>query len=144
MPLPAPRPGLVIRYSYLWRDEADRGREEGTKDRPCVIVLTVETEDGGMTVRVAPITHTPPDNPADAVEIPSATKRRLNLDDARSWISARETNVFVWPGPDIRPIRGKGGASSYGMIAGDTFRILRDRIIANIERRRARTTERSE
>jgi hypothetical protein len=38
---PVPRPGLVIRYSYLWESEVRQGREEGTKDRPCAIVLVV-------------------------------------------------------------------------------------------------------
>jgi hypothetical protein len=33
---PAPQPGLLIRYFYLWeREEARAGREEGVKDRPC-------------------------------------------------------------------------------------------------------------
>jgi hypothetical protein len=40
MPLPTPEPGLVVGYAYLWQDEFDRGQEEGTKDRPCAIVLT--------------------------------------------------------------------------------------------------------
>jgi len=36
--LPTPRPGLVIRYSYLWAREHDQGREEGVKDRPCAVL----------------------------------------------------------------------------------------------------------
>jgi hypothetical protein len=31
---PAPKPGLVIRYSFLWSHEADAGAVEGAKDRP--------------------------------------------------------------------------------------------------------------
>ena len=38
---PEPEPGLVIRYSYLWDREARAGREEGVKDRPCAVVMTV-------------------------------------------------------------------------------------------------------
>jgi hypothetical protein len=41
---PVPRPGLVIRYSYLWESEARQGREEGVKDRPCAIVLVILRE----------------------------------------------------------------------------------------------------
>ena len=41
MSWPEPRPGLVIRFSYLWKPEADAGRVEGVKDRPCAIVLAV-------------------------------------------------------------------------------------------------------
>jgi len=35
-----PEVGLVIRHGYLWWNEARAGREEGVKDRPCVIVHT--------------------------------------------------------------------------------------------------------
>lgn len=34
--------GLVISYSYLWKEEEKQGLVEGRKDRPCAIVLTVE------------------------------------------------------------------------------------------------------
>ncbi|WP_348627567.1 hypothetical protein [Rhizobium sp. R693] len=56
-----------------------------------------------------PITHTPPDNGEDAIEIPPATKRQLRLDDERSWIVLTESNRFVWPGQDIRPVDGGMG-----------------------------------
>jgi hypothetical protein len=36
---PSPRPGLVIRYAYLWQAKYRRGPEEGAKDRPCAVVL---------------------------------------------------------------------------------------------------------
>jgi hypothetical protein len=144
MELPAPRPGLVIRYAYLWRDEADQGREEGVKDRPCVIVLTVQQADNVLRVRVAPVTHTPPKRSADAVELPAETKRRLGLDDPPSWISTRETNVFTWPGPDLRPVRRQSRTVAYGVLAGTTFRKLRDAILANIRAQQARSVERDE
>jgi len=46
MALPVPQPGQVIRYAYLWWNEARIGREDGTKDRPCGIVLTRVTKAG--------------------------------------------------------------------------------------------------
>jgi hypothetical protein len=142
MEIPEPRPGLVVRYSYLWRDEARQGREEGAKDRPCVVVLVVEMEGKAARVRVAPITHTPPDAPGSGVEIPAQTKRRLGLDAAPSWIITTETNVFTWPGPDLRPAdRNK---AVFGLIAGDTFRKVRDSIIANIRGRPVHAVERDE
>jgi hypothetical protein len=104
LPLPEPAPGLVIGYAYLWRDEAAQGREEGIKDRPCVIVLAVRQEAGGRIVTVAPVTHLPPASPDDGIELPHAVKRRLGLDEQRSWIMATEVNRFLWPGPDLRPI----------------------------------------
>ena len=100
MSLPEPEAGLVIRYSYLWKSEHDQGREEGIKDRPCAIVLAAADGGNGTKVTVLPVTHTPPADVRFAVEIPAITKRRLGLDDRRSWIVVSEGNQFTWPGPD--------------------------------------------
>lgn len=59
MALPVPQPGLVIRYSYLWHAEHEQGQEEGSKDRPCAIVLTYREEHGDTIVTVVPITLRP-------------------------------------------------------------------------------------
>jgi hypothetical protein len=104
VPLPEPVPGLVIRYSYLWAEEHGRGQEEGVKDRPCAVILVSTDEDGERWVTVLPVTHAPPSVPELAVEIPAATKRRLGLDDERSWVVLSEANRFLWPGPDLRPV----------------------------------------
>jgi hypothetical protein len=50
MALDPPLPGQVIRYAYLWWNEARVGREDGVKDRPCGIVLTRQTEQGNTMV----------------------------------------------------------------------------------------------
>ncbi|WP_442583606.1 hypothetical protein ACSBOB_17255 [Mesorhizobium sp. ASY16-5R] len=100
--LPEPTAGLVIRYSYLWRSDYLRGLEEGQKDRPCAIVLVVKGELARPRVTVLPITHRPPSSADEAVEIPADTKRRLGLDDERSWVILTEANRFFWPGPDLR------------------------------------------
>ncbi|SJM92289.1 conserved hypothetical protein [Crenothrix polyspora] len=102
---PQPIPGLVINYSYLWSNEHLRGKEEGLKNRPCAVILVTQDEMGDQVVTVLPITHTPPENPALAVEIPPATKSRLGLDDERSWIVLTEANRFIWPDPDLRITR---------------------------------------
>lgn len=101
----APRPGLVIRYAYLWQAEYRRGRQEGAKDRPCAVVLVTTNRQGREVVTVLPVTHTPPSDPSEAVEIPARTKRRLGLDDERSWIVVTEANRFARPGPGLRPAR---------------------------------------
>lgn len=143
MSWPAPRPGLVIRYSYLWKREADTGREEGIKDRPCAIVMAVETEQGEQEVVVLPITHSPPANLADAIEIPAATKARLGLDYERSWIVISETNEFNWPGPDLRPVPGPdANAVTYGVLPPRFFSHVRDRFLERYDRRmRVKRTE---
>lgn len=100
-----PKVGWLFRYSYLWHWQFLEGREEGDKDRPVlVLAMVAHVDDGRPAVRVLPITHTPPSNPADAIEIPLATKQRLGLDDDRSWIVLTESNRFVWPGPNVRPL----------------------------------------
>ena len=105
MPIPNPEPGLVISYAYLWHREHRAGREEGQKDRPSVIVLAVEREaDGATIVTVLPITHSPPADPASAVEIPLPVTRHLGLDDHHSWIVVAEGNEFLWPGYDLRKL----------------------------------------
>jgi mRNA-degrading endonuclease toxin of MazEF toxin-antitoxin module len=117
MALPDPRPGLVISYAYLWHRERQAGREEGIKDRPCVVVLSIEAAlDGTKLVRVAPITHTEPTNPQHAVELPPKVKQHLGLDDRRSWIIADEINEFAWPGFDLRPVAPGAGYFAYGFI----------------------------
>ena len=58
MSFPEPYVGLVIRYSYLWKREFDAGREEGTKDRPCAIVMAVVDEDGDKEVLVLLLSRT--------------------------------------------------------------------------------------
>jgi hypothetical protein len=130
VPLPVPEPGLVISHAYLWHSEYEEGREEGVKSRPCVIVITVRGEGGKTVVTVAPVTHSPPAIPDTAVEIPQATKQRLGLDAARSWIVVTEVNDFVWPGPDLRPLPGDGSRFDYGLVPPGLFRQIRDRMTA--------------
>jgi hypothetical protein len=130
--LPEPVPGLIIRYSYLWYREHLQGRDEGQKDRPCAIIAAVRADETGATrVLVLPITHSPPDHPSLAVEIPAAVKARLKLDDGRSWVVLSEWNEFVWPGPDLRRLPDQSDATiAYGMIPPGLFSAIRARFMA--------------
>jgi hypothetical protein len=143
--LPAPVPGLVIRYSYLWASEHARGQEEGVKDRPCAVVLASTDDAGRQIVTVLPVTHTPPSDPLLAVEIPAAVKRRLGLDDAPSWVALSEANRFVWPGPDLRLARtGRASAFAYGPLPYRLFEEIRQKFIAALRSRTASTVSRPE
>ena len=125
--IPDPQPGLVISYAYLWQREATQGRDEGTKYRPAVVVLAVESDGPhGKTVLVAPISHRQPDDPAIGIEIPPLTKSRLGLDPERSWVIVSEVNRFEWPGPDLLPVA--PGQWAYGILPAGLFRIIRDRL----------------
>ena len=133
--IPDPQPGLVIDYAYLWQHEAAQGRDEGTKYRPAVVVLAVESDDAhGETVLVAPVTHRKPDDPAAGVEIPPLTKRRLGLDPERSWVIVSEVNRFEWPGPDLLPIA--PGQWAYGILPAGLFRNIRDGVVGLARRRK--------
>lgn len=79
---------------------------------------------------VVPVTHTPPSDPKEAIEIPAAIKRHLGFDDQRSWIVVSETNDFIWPGPDLRPIPGRKPATYvYGVLPPKFFNQLREKIL---------------
>jgi hypothetical protein len=144
MSWPKPAPGLVIRYSYLWRREHSAGQEEGLKDRPCAIIFALLDEDGELRVTVLPVTHVAPREQHMAVELPMATKRRLGLDDERSWIVLTEGNEFAWPGPDLRPIAGGGAESvALGFLPPKLFSLVRDQFLALHRRRKAAVVTRS-
>jgi hypothetical protein len=146
MALPDPQPGLVLRYAYLWRSEADRGKDEGVKDRPVVVVLAVKRDGNHIRVVVAPVTHTPPTNVDAAVEIPPQTKSRLGLDDAPSWIVTSELNHFNWPGPDLRPIDPKNPARGvvYGYLSNKLYERVRDSVLQQRARQQIRAVNRDE
>jgi hypothetical protein len=142
---PEPRPGLVIRYSYLWEREAREGREEGVKDRPCAIILVLLREGDHPIVRVLPVSHSPPLDPADALEIPPPTKKRLGLDSERSWVVLTEANDFIWPGPDLRPaVNGDPSSVAYGMLPPAFLRVLRERLLSRWRAQRPKVTRRTE
>jgi hypothetical protein len=124
---------LVIRYSYLWRREAQQGQDEGTKDRPCAIVAAVtQAKDGRHRVVVVPITHAPPKDPNTAIEIPPKVAQSLGLDWARSWIITSDTNMFTWPGTDIRSMKGAGFA--YGRLPYNLTEKTRQQVLDLIRR----------
>jgi hypothetical protein len=144
VPLPVPEPGLVVRYAYLWHSDYARGREEGDKDRPCAIILTAIDEAGETVVTVLPVTHTPPQRAGDAVELPPVVKRRLGLDDARSWVVVTEVNRFVWPGPDLRPLAPpESGRFDYGLLPPGLYRSIRERFLACARAQRLRAVPRT-
>jgi len=145
MSFPTPIPGLVIRYSFLWSHEAKAGAEEGRKDRPCAVLLSLRSKNGRDVITVLPVTHTPPSHPDLAVEIPRATKARLGLDGGRSWIILDEANRFTWPGPDLRPVPGADqGTIAYGLLPEAFYNIVREKWLAAYDLGRARQTKRSD
>ncbi len=99
-----PRAGTVLRYRYLWKRETEAGMLDGQKDRPAAII--VARSSGGETI-VVPITHAEPTDPATVIEVPVEERKRIGLDEERSWVIVSEINAFVWPGRDLRPVPGR-------------------------------------
>ena len=79
-------------------------------------------------VRVVPVTHSPPNESAVALELPSAVRRHLGLDHERSWVILDEVNEFAWPGFDLRPIPGSTDHYAYRFIPPRLF----DQIMAKL------------
>jgi len=80
-------------------------------------------------VTVAPITHTSPRSPENAIEIPPKVKQYLGLDDGRSWIILDELNEFAWPGFDLRPVPGKRDRYDYGYLPPALFTRIVSRVL---------------
>ncbi len=110
------------------------GRRKARKTAPAPLLSPRRPMARGRGFLVAPITHAPPQNPVDALELPVKTKRRLGLDDAQSWIVLTEMNRFTWPGPDIRLIGDPGDRQwAYGFLPANLYRKMRDKIVRRIK-----------
>lgn len=143
MTFPAPKPGLVIRYSFLWSREAAAGADEGAKDRPCAIIVAVKMVDGEVRTIVAPITHLEPEDPEASLELPATVSRMLKLDGERHWLRLDELNRFTWPGYDLRPIPGTKGEYAYGMLPQPIFEALRAKILSRSQEGKSRSFDRN-
>jgi hypothetical protein len=120
VPIPEARPGLVIRYDYLWSREAAAGRDQG-KERPACLVAAMDSAVAPRFVVILPITHTPPDKDIVGVEIPAKVRHALGLDDAPCWVIVSDHNVDEWPNGGLAPVPGRSGVFSYGVIPPGLF-----------------------
>lgn len=128
MALPEPKPGLVIRYDYLWSDRAAGGQDHG-KDRPACLVAASDATAAPQFVVILPITHTPPAGDTIGIEIPSRVRQVLGLDDAPSWVIVSEFNVDAWPNAGLTPIPGRPGIFSYGFMPPGLFARIKARFL---------------
>ncbi len=116
MARPDPQGGLVIRYDYLWLWEKEKGREQGSKDRPCAIVVVVPPK-GTKPLRavICGITRDQPERPDEGTLIPPKVKAHLGLDaTVPSWAITSEANLVEWNDPGIIPT--ESGDWSYGFL----------------------------
>jgi len=143
MPLPSPEPGLVLSYSYLWKRQQKRGSEEGEKERPCVIILSIENSAGETVVTVVPVTSRPPTDNRTALAIPPKIKQHLGLDTAPSWVVVNEVNRFIWPGPDLRQIPDQPGRFDYGFVPPRLYTAIKAALLDLHRGRRLRGVDRT-
>lgn len=136
MPLPEPRPGLVIRYDYLWSREAAAGCDQG-KERPACLVAATDPTTSPRFVVILPITHGRPDKDTVGVEIPARVRYALGLDDAPSWVIVSEHNVDEWPNGGLEPLPGRPGVFSYGFIPPGLFTQVKAKFLELYEKGRA-------
>jgi len=123
-----PKPGLVVRYDFLWSREAVAGREQG-KDRPACLVAASDSSARPRYVVLLPITHTPPAGDTVGIEIPAKVRRAIGLDDEPSWVVVSEYNVDEWPNAGLSPLSGRPGTFSYGFIPPGLFKVIKAKFL---------------
>ena len=128
MALPDPKPGLVVRYDYLWTHEAAAGRDQG-KTRPACLIAATDPEVVPRYVVLLPITHTPPAGYTVGVEIPARVKQTLGLDDPPSWVIVSEHNIDEWPNAGLSPLPGQPGSLSHGFLPPGLFARIKARFL---------------
>jgi hypothetical protein len=110
-----------------------------------VVAVSVTAGLSQPQVLVLAVTHTPPNDPFDAVALPNHLKAAVGLDDRPAWIVTTEGNAFVWPGPDIRPVPGRvPPVVVYGRMPTALMRKVVESYLANRTRQRARLVQRTE
>ena len=128
MGLPDPKPGLVVRYDYVWVHEAAAGQDHG-KDRPTCLVAASDSVARPRYVVLLPITHTPPSGDTIGIEIPSKVKKAIGLDDLPSWVIVSEYNVDEWPNGGLSQVPNRTGEFSYGFIPPGLFAAIKTKFL---------------
>ena len=136
MPLPDARPGLVIRYDYVWADEVIAGRDHG-KERPACLIAASDPSASPRFVVILAITHSQPDQDTVGIEIPAKVKQAIGLDDTPSWIIVSEYNVDEWPNAGLASVPGRAGVFSYGFIPPGLFAQVRAKFLELSAQRRS-------
>jgi hypothetical protein len=84
--------GLIIRYDFLWKREADRGEETGRKACPvCVQLLMDRSGRAAEPVILLPLTTKEPYGDTIGIEVPELEARRAGL-SARAWVVINSFN----------------------------------------------------
>lgn len=128
MALPEPKPGLVVRYDYLWTREAAAGADQG-KDRPACLVAASDSTVNPRFVVILPITHSAPSGATVGIEIPRRVRHALGLDDEPCWVIVSEHNVDAWPNGGLRSLPGQAGVFAYGFVPPALFARIKEKFL---------------
>jgi hypothetical protein len=134
--LPEPKPGLVIRYDYLWNREAAAGRDQG-KDRPACLVAASDPSAKPRFVIILPITHSIPTADTIGIEIPFKVRQTLGLDAEPCWVIVSEHNIDEWPNGGLQSLPGRPGKFSYGFIPPGLFGQIKTRFLELARRKQS-------
>ncbi len=142
MPLPALTLGLVVRYEYLWARRMHTS-VNADKDHPACVVATFRLTGGAEDfVIYLPISHTPPADDEEGIELPPHAKAAAGLDGRPQWIVLSECNIDAWP-IDVRSLPRQPGRFHYGHLPPAIFRQVRDRFVALYRAKRVRQVGRN-
>ena len=141
MALPDPKPGLVVRYDYLWTHEAADGRDQG-KTRPTCLMAATDPAVRPRHVVLLPITHTPPVGDTVGIEVPARVAQDLDLDDTPSWVIVSEHNIDEWPNAGLSPLPGEPVTFSYGFIPPGLFAQIKARFLELARSKKSRAVRR--
>ena len=136
MALPEPKPGLIIRYDYLWVEEAVAGRDQG-KDRPACLIATSDSSSRPRFVVILPITHSPPAGDTIGIQIPPRVRQAVGLDGEPCWVIVSEHNVDEWPNAGLQPVPGRPEVFSYGFVPPRLFAEIKRRFLELARRNRS-------
>ena len=149
MKIPARPPiGHVVAYEYLWSSKAGK-RQDGAKTYPTALILSTRDELGSTLVYALGISHMRPPDGRRALDVPAKLRRHIGLDAEPQWIYTDEVNVFVWPGPDLRPAQWISrrpvveDTCVLGALPSDWFETVKSHFAERYRRDRMRLTKRT-
>lgn len=104
------RPGDIVRYYYLWAQQAATGEDSGRKARPVCVVVRTPTEPAALFL--FPLTSQKPGPSRASLSVTEIECRRGGLDHP-SWLILDEYNrVQVDEIYDLADVRPMGAFSS--------------------------------
>jgi hypothetical protein len=97
MAIELPPRGSVVTYPYLWLRQSLAGETEGRKERPCCLLLAIETPaTQEHHLMLLAISSQKPSPDQEAIEVPAIERRRAGLSRyPGAWIVTSEFNYDI-------------------------------------------------